>query len=321
MRNIFIFILTSLLSVVMMVFLMAFVFNKPLTIGWSKLAYDKKIEYFNASDNHNSIVIVAGSNGIFSHSCATIETNLHRKCINFAVSAGLGLDYILEKSKEVLTPNVDVILPLEYNFYSSSESEELKSIGSNVNLIENDQKYLSKFGSEKLLYAIFSKDLRYVASSILENLLVKVGFKMRFTVSNLNIEGDMMNHTKENGKDYASFVASLEPARPMLEACEDNYDKQIIANYIKYVHSLGGQVYGSFPTTFNDKLSQDDIKAMQCIKSFYKKNGASFLELPSNSMYSRESFYDTFYHLNESAQIEHSKILSGVLKRELSINQ
>ncbi len=286
-------------------------FYKPFTIGWSNVAYDKKHQYYNVIKNESSpIVIVAGSNGIFSHSCAVIESITHRACINYSVAAGNGIDYILEKSKEVIVPGVTVVLPLEYGFYSVNQDKELKSIVGNVNILENDPKYLTSFGYQRLLFAMFSKNLQYVVGSIIEKALQRINFKMRFNVAQLNENGDMTEHTISNGTIYTEHIDHLIAARPESAACLDSFGKQAISNYIKYVHEHHGEVYGSLPTTFNEPLTTDEKKSIACIRELYLSNNAKFIDLDNQSMYTRRDFYDTFYHLNQEAQIEHSKLVA-----------
>lgn len=311
MKKIFLFIFTSFISVIFIAILMIFIFNKPFTIGWSKVAYNKKYQYYSGIKNEsNPIIIVAGSNGIFSHSCAVIESITNRKCINYAVAAGNGIGYILEKSKEVIVPGATVVLPLEYGFYSASEDKELSGVVGNVNIIENDPTYLTKFGLHRFMYAIFSKNLQYVIGSIIENMLYKVNFKMRFNIDQLNKNGDMTGHTISNGAIYTKHIEHLTAARPESAACLNSFGKQVIIEYINYVHQHNGEVYGALPTTFNSALSIEDTRNISCIRNLYLDNGAKFIDLSNNSMYSRESFYDTFYHLNQEAQIEHSKLIS-----------
>lgn len=318
MRYLYLYIISSILSLFIMTFIMIFVFDKPLIVGWGKVAYDKKYEHFMDNDGSGgNVVIVAGSNGFFSHRCEEIEKALRMNCTNYSVSAGLGLSYILEKSKEVITNGSLVILPLEYNFYNGNREESIKSNLGNVHILENDIKYLFDFGVERSLYIIFSKDFKYIFGSILENILDVIGFQRRFNISTLNDNGDMVGHTREKSEPYMSYVYSQSPVRPTLNVCNDNYYKDLIAKYIDYVHSIGGQVYGSYPTTFKGKLSDDEKKALKCIYDLYKKNGAGFIELDNNSMYPKESFYDTAYHLNEQSQIKHSEKIAEYLNQVL----
>ena len=48
--------------------------------------------------------------------------------------------------------------------------------------------------------------------------------------------------------------------------------------------------------------------------SVYLSNGGDFLELPNFSRYPRTAFFDTGEHLNETWQIEHSKLLAQELR-------
>ncbi|MBL4711246.1 MAG: hypothetical protein JKX75_01875, partial [Gammaproteobacteria bacterium] len=172
-KNIYLYICSALLSLILIGLLMIFVFDKPLIIGWGKTAYDLKYLHYAQSTKQNNIIIVAGSNGFFSHRCETIEQVLNKNCTNYSVSAGLGLDYILEKSKEVINKNTIVILPLEFGFYNGSKEDSIKANTGNLHILENDHNYIFKFGFKRTLYILFSKDFKYIIGSILENILDK----------------------------------------------------------------------------------------------------------------------------------------------------
>jgi hypothetical protein len=311
-KYLYYYLLTSILSLAFMTTLMIFVFDKPLIVGWGKTAYDTKYQHF--IDDSSNIIIVAGSNGFFSHSCEVLEKDLNKNCINYSVSAGLGLEYILEKSKEVISDNTTVILPLEFGFYYGEKKDSLLSNGGNLHILENDLKYLFSFGYERALYIIFSKDCKYIFGSILENILDFIGFERRFNVSTLNKNGDMKAHTKIKSKVYNEYVSAQLPPRPTLNACQNSYNSQLIADYIKFVNKKGGKVFGSFPTTFDSNLTNIELESFECIKNLYYKSNGYFINLKNKSMYEKYNFYDTTYHLNEETQILHSQKISEYLK-------
>ncbi len=319
-NHLYYYLLTSILSLAFMATLMIFVFDKPLVVGWGKTAYDTKYQHF-IDDSSSNIIIVAGSNGFFSHSCKVLEKDLNKNCINYSVSAGLGLEYILEKSKEVISDNTTVILPLEFSFYYGKKKASLSSNGGNLHILENDLKYLFSFGYERTLYILFSKDFKYIFGSILENILNNTGFERRFNISTLNENGDMKGHTKAKSKNYNEYVFSQLPPRPDISACQNNYNRQLIIDYIKFVNKNGGKVFGSFPTTFESNLTDDQSQSFECIKNLYDENNGYFINLKNKSMYKKFNFYDTTYHLNEEAQILHSQKISKYLKNHNFIDK
>ena len=68
------------------------------------------------------LVILAGSNGPYSHRCETIEPMLGLPCVNGGVAVGIGLDYLFTRWERRLHPGDVVYLPMEEAQYSRSRA-------------------------------------------------------------------------------------------------------------------------------------------------------------------------------------------------------
>ena len=64
-------------------------------------------------DRGPKLVILAGSNGPYSHRCATIGPLLRMPCVNGGVAVGIGLDYLFARWQPLLHPGDIVYLPME----------------------------------------------------------------------------------------------------------------------------------------------------------------------------------------------------------------
>lgn len=307
----------AFLSLLLYVVLFSFIFKKPLTLGVWFDVYEKKKSYVRTIESKKKIIIVAGSNGIFSHRCSEIKKIVGLECVNASTAALSGIDFILEKSKEFVAPGDIVILPLEYNFYTLNEYEVTNSVAGNNYIAQYEREYLLKMGNKKILPVLFSFDFQYPFSSIVELGLNAYGVKKRFGVDTININGDMINHTKEKGFLYRNYINSLAQMNPS-EALIANTafaSQVIITDYLKWCNMNKIKAFGSLPTTFSDKKINPD--ALMTIKNIYYSNGAGFIETDNNSQYNRGCFYDTSYHLNEECQIIHSKKIADYLKNLL----
>lgn len=308
------FVCITLLSLLLYVFLFFFIFKKPLTLGVWFDVYEQKLSYAKTINSQKKIVIVAGSNGIFSHRCSEIQNIVGLKCVNASTGAMSGIDFILEKSKEFISPGDIVILPLEYDFYTLNEYEIINSAAGNNYIAQYERGYLSKMGNKKILPIMFSFNFQYPFSSIVELGLNACGVKKRFGVDTINVNGDMINHTKERGLLYKNYINSLNQVSPSEKLITNNIfaSQVIIADYLKWCDKNKIKAFGSLPTTFDDR--KNNPKALMKIKNLYYLNGAGFIETDNNSQYPRECFYDTSYHLNEECQIIHSKKIADYLK-------
>ena len=88
--------------------------------------------------------------------------------------------------------------------------------------------------------------------------------------------------------------------------------QSILANFIAWCRGHGVAVVGGLPTVFDDKPVPDP--AIAELRDFYGRNGAGFLLLPNRSQYPRDDFYDSAYHLRQSAQEKHSAALAEGLR-------
>ena len=79
------------LSVVLYVIVFAGLIDRPLSLGLLRLEMMQKTARLAALPSP-TLVILAGSNGPYSHSCAVIGAMLNMPCENAGIAVGIGLD-------------------------------------------------------------------------------------------------------------------------------------------------------------------------------------------------------------------------------------
>ena len=278
------------------------ILKKPLTIGYMADAYSTK-ESYAKTIQQPKIVIVAGSNGLYSYNCAVFEEVLHKSCVNFAVSAGLGADIIFKKSLPVIKKGDIVLMPLEYDFYSKAHSMEGNLIA-NRYLANYDRDLLKEFPLSRQIAVLFSLSLKEVYDSMVEMGLTQRGFQRRFTLSLLDKQGDMTGHTAEKALIYQPYISSLKGGN--LNHVNPKA-QTFIKDFISHAEQQGATVVGTLPTTLNNALTSEDN--LQRIKGIYPY----FVTLDNQNRYPASDFYDTFYHLNESRAQRHSHAIAQLL--------
>ena len=112
----------AILSCVAYFFVFHFVVHKPLTIGVMKDYFSEKLGYL-SKIHGRKIIILAGSNGRFSHRCETIENETGIPCSNMSIAASISLDYQLDKIKPHLSAGDLIYLPLEYGLLNKSRKQ------------------------------------------------------------------------------------------------------------------------------------------------------------------------------------------------------
>jgi len=298
----------ALASVLLYGALFVFIVHKPLTIGVMQGYYAKKLSYLAGLDG-NKIVLLAGSNGRFSHRCETIAEVVGMPCSNMSISADLSLDYQLDILKPYLNPGDIVYLPLEYETLSGTEKEVMAGVELPY-IVAYDHDYLKGMGFNRLMHALFYFDLKFFISGLGEMLLDSMHVKRRFSLDTLSPQGDEFGHTLDKGLPYRDLLASLEWSPPASgDFSEDSFKTGILADFLDWAADRKIQVIGGLPTTFDDEAVADEFITRLC--TFYKRHGHRFMVLENKSQYPRSSFYDTPYHLVEEQQIRHSRLVAG----------
>jgi hypothetical protein len=210
------FILAALFSTLLYASLFLFVMHKPLTIGVMNDYYDKKIGYVETLRSPK-LVILAGSNGRFSHRCETIELEHGISCINMSIAATISIDYQLERIKPYLGAGDMVYLPLEYGVLSKTV-REMAALDDVPFTAAYDRKYFFNQPLERLLPAIFYFDLKFLISSAGEMALDRLGISRRFSSDTLTKQGDEKGHTLKKAEPYRRYLSQLEWGQPGLRA-------------------------------------------------------------------------------------------------------
>ena len=301
---------TAAASLLVYAAIFVFIVHKPLTVGVMQGYYANKLLYLQGIDD-SKIILLAGSNGRFSHRCETMEPLLGMPCSNMSVSADLSLDYQLDIIKPYLTPGDIVYLPLEFGSLSGTE-KEIMAGAELPYIVAYDHEYLKGMGFERLIYALFYFDLKFLISGLGEMLLDSMHVQRRFSLDTLTLQGDESGHTLEKGAPYRDLLASLEWSPPAPDAFSgDSFKSGILGDFLEWAADRDIQVIGGLPTTFDDRPVPDELVARLC--AFYRRHGHRFLVLDNKSQYPRPSFYDTPYHLVEEQQINHSRLVAGRL--------
>ena len=95
--------LACLASLLLYALAFGFILDRPLALGFLQQQIDAKLARA-ASIDRPKLVILAGSNGPYSHRCEVIEPILGMPCVNGGVAVGIGLDYLFARWQRVLHP-------------------------------------------------------------------------------------------------------------------------------------------------------------------------------------------------------------------------
>lgn len=301
----------ALASLLLYCGLFGFVLDRPLELGF--LAGELDARLARAATIHGpKLVILAGSNGPYSHRCEVIEPMLDLPCVNGGVAVGIGLDYLFARWRAQLHPGDIVYLPMEQEQYAAGRFAT--SLGPDAAIMfRHDWTTLAALGPKRWLAALFAFDLRAGLMSLIEMSLVAARFhdpRAMVTGTN-NAWGDHVGHSVERGAGSQGMIAAMVAPAVAAAAVRNGYGASLIAGFVAWGRGHGVQMIGGLPTEVDTVPLPGETR--DAIAAVYLAQGGEFLTLPNRSRYPLADFFDTPLHLNEPCQIAHSITLARAL--------
>jgi hypothetical protein len=302
----------SFISLLIYALVFGCIIDRPLSLGFLQQQMDAKLARA-ATIHRPKIVILAGSNGPYSHRCEVIEPILGMPCVNGGVAVGLGLDYIFTRWKPELHAGDLVYLPMEEEQYVRTRSATDTGPDAAI-MFRHDWHTLFSLDPARWLAALFSADLRAAVMGPMEAGLLALHFHdpRIETTGATNAWGDHVGHTAELAHANQAALAVMTPHHVSAEQVCAGYGAMLIADFTRWATAHAIRVIGGLPTEFADQPMPD--ATLRAISAIYLSNGGMFLELSSLSRYPREAFFDSPEHLNETWQIRHSQLLAARLQ-------
>ena len=302
-------------SLVLYALLFGWVLDRPLAYGFLRQQIDMKLAR-GAAVGSPKLVILAGSNGPYSHRCETIGPIVHLPCVNGGVAVGIGLDYLFARWERHLSPGDTVYLPMEELQYVRSRAAT--DLGPDASIMfRHDWRTLARLPPDRWVSALFSFDLRYALMAVIETALRAGGFHdpRAAAEGHTNAWGDHTGHTPALGAPYRAVLAHAHPFHATVAEVERGYGTRLILRFLRWARAHGVRTIGGLPTQFIDSPMRPATR--RAIRALYLANGATFLELPNRSLYPRADFFDTPYHLSQPWQIVQSVAVGRALRRML----
>ena len=290
----------------------AVVLDRPLTLGTLRARIEANLAT-GAAVRGPKVVILAGSNGPYSHRCAIMGPLLGRPCINAGVAVGVGLDYLFRRWEPLLHPGDLVYLPLEEAQYIRPRAAAALGPDAAI-MLRHDLTTLQRMPPPRQLAALFSSDLRAGVMSLLETGLVAGGFHdpRAGAIGSTNACGDHVGHTLALAAANSAALRMEQPVHPSAAAIAAGDGTRQVRDFLRWAAGHRVLAVGGLPTGFADApIPQDTLAA---IRAIYLAESAGFVELPNRSRYARGAFFDSPDHLAEPAQIAHSVAIALALR-------
>ena len=294
--------------------LFAFFIHRPLGIGITIDYLKEKRAIVQGIKDKKKILVLAGSNGRFSHRCETIENTIGIPCANVSIAAGYNLYFQLRHYLEFIRPGDLLYMPLEFR---GNPRDYAWTVGSEGKIaVRYDHEYLREMGFKKAIASLFSFDIRFLVGGMGEMILHAAGKKRRVGIFSLTPQGDESGHDQTQSSSYRDLIR--DHPTPIFDTDsfgnEQNWDD--LLKVLTWARDHGVRVVGGLPTLFEEVNIPD--QALQAHMQLFTRHGHCFLVLDNHSRYPRDLFFDTFYHLRQEGQIQHSIQVAKGLQKFLS---
>ncbi len=288
-------------------YLLAFtlVLDRPLSLGLLRLEIQQKSAQLGALPDPK-LVILAGSNGPYSHSCAVIGAMLDLPCENAGIAVGIGLDFLARRYAASLHRGDILYMPMEFAQYDVSRGEA-DAGADGAMLLRHDRRLLFTMPADRVVAAAFSGSFENFLESAVEMPMSRVISARATLAAEYNPDGDRIND------ELATARTALLPvgAVPETGIMGRQYGARLIADFVRREAAAGVIVIGGLPTGFASTPPAPATVAS--IRALYIANGGMFLALPNLSRYPAADFYDSPDHLAQPCQFRHSIAVAAAL--------
>jgi len=281
--------------------------HRPLTLGDIAPLIQSKSQHAQGLPAPR-LLLLAGSNGRYSHRCLPLQQATGRACSNLSIAVGIGLDFQLRQFEPLLRPGDVLYLPLEYSQYHVSR-DEMAAGADNAVLVHDLREQLWELPPQRLARALGHFDLQFLVHGLVEMALARTGFQRRATSTALTPEGDQRGHTAAASLPYRDALRRTAfDTRPLPL---QSHALQLLDSFLARAAQRGVRVVGGLPTV--PEGVPLDLAGIERLRRLYLSHGHAWLELPKRSQYPLDCFHDTLYHLNEECQVAHSQALGAQL--------
>ena len=290
------------LSVSIYFLVFAALFDRPLSLGLLRIEIAQKTARL-AQLPSPKLVILAGSNGPYSHSCVVMGAMLNLPCENAGIAVGIGLDDLFARYALLLHRGDILYMPMELQQYTATRTQYPTSADGGF-LLRHDRSVLAKLPPDRILGAIYCCNLPDLLELLAEMPIAREGAidPQRLLASEYNGFGDRIDNNPAN----ADPALLRHPPRkaPDVLAITAGYGTRLISRFVVEQTAKGVIVVGGLPSDFATAERPEQI--IRAIATIYVSNGGRFFALPNDSLYPVQDFFNGEDHLTQPCQYLHS---------------
>lgn len=290
------------LSLLVYLVVFAVLVDRPLSLGVLRLELLQKTARLAVLPSPK-LVILAGSNGPYSHSCVVFSAMLNMPCENAGIAVGIGLDDVFARYEPSLHAGDVVYMPMELQQYTAT-ARSYQAAVDGAFLLRRDRQVLRQMPLPRVVGAIFCCSLADLTEAVVEMPLAELGViqPAKILGAEYNAQGDRI----DNGLADRDAALLVQPARavPPVQDIEAGYGTRLIAGFVARESRKGVIIIGGMPVDYASVHVPDSV--ISAIATAYETSGGSFMVLPDQSEYPRADFFNGEDHLAQPCQYMHS---------------
>ncbi|WP_421658242.1 hypothetical protein [Leptothermofonsia sp. ETS-13] len=293
---------------------------------WIYESYQFKSNLVN-SVKSPKLLVISGSNSLLGISCEMIQEKTKLSCVNAAINAGLGVNYILHYARSFARPGDIILLPLEYEFYQSDGALDSVLIDY---VFARDPQYLQSID--------FQTQLRFIEGLSFKRLMTGISSRLASSKalassnppgiqpdnarsSVMNSYGDRIDNLEARiTPELRRKIDATQPMKVNSDMSTNMSGFQAIAKFADWCKKNNVRLLATWPNTIWFKDYEGAIYQVffQKIENFYRSINVPVIGKYRDSMYEKSLFYDTNYHLNDRGVRHRTQQLIEVLQPYLA---
>jgi hypothetical protein len=289
--------------------------DRPLSLGVLRLELLQKTAALAALPSPK-LVVLAGSNGPYSHSCVVLSAMLHMPCENAGIAVGIGLDDVFARYEPSLRAGDVVYMPMELQQYTATAGEYQTAVDGEF-LFRYDRNVLATLPLQRIMGASFCCSFADLMEAFAEMPLAES--RMIKPDGLLNTEYDAQGDRIDNDLSARDIALLQHEPRIALSPYDIRvgYGTTLIAAFVARESHKGVVVIGGMPVDYSSSHVPGSL--LSVIAATYAGNGGTFTVLPNESEYPPEDFFNSEDHLAKPCQYMHSifvaQRLAGLLHK------
>jgi len=268
------------------------------------------------------ILVIGGSGALFGISASKLERSTGVRAVNLASHAGLGLPILLDSSRSLAVSGDVVLLALEYELYGAGKlSDSLGDLGVDY-ILAGDPGLLRRVSLSEAAWVFFlTPDSRLFRG--IKNRFVRVegrGVTGRYNPDLLDRWGDLAD-PQDPATQGASPIANRSCLAKPWPAGSSGF--ATLQEFISGLKKSNVKVVAAFPNLMDTPAyrSPVSLQNVEIVKKFYSNLEVPLLGTFEESLFPREDFLDTEYHLKRLPRSQRTEKLISHFKNLLDLDQ